>query len=104
MEGWLMAGMARAVGSRPMSPYLAIPAISQVMQNVSEDQDRQPTARKIRPDHTFKYIMLISDKAGVFGLKIFDTKFRSICICESVYQFSPLFWPQLSFFKSFNFR
>ena len=43
----------------PMSLAIrAITAISQVMQNVSEDQDRQPAAaRKIRPDHTLKFIM-----------------------------------------------
>ena len=27
-----------------------------------------------------------------------------ICVGKEVYQFSPLFWPQVSFFKSFNFR
>ena len=51
------------------------------MQNVSEDQDRrQPTAsRQIRPDHTFKYIMLISEKTGGFLFKI---EFQSVCICK----------------------
>ena len=60
----------------PMSLAIqAITAISQVMQNVSEDQDRQPAAaRKIRADHTLKFIMEISDNMGenlLLSFKVF---------------------------------
>ena len=43
---------------RPISILVSISHNWQVMQNVSEDQDRQPVAaRKIRADHTLKFIM-----------------------------------------------